>query len=75
MEYGIEPLPETLQVVNPAWRELDGQVRKQTALLSREQAQFGSLNLPIQADLQQTEALTIHFAPRGRCPSLGASGL
>ena len=62
VEYGIEPLPETLQVVNPAWRELDGQVRKQTALLSREQAQFGSLNLPIQADLQQTEALTIQKA-------------
>lgn len=62
VEYGIEPLPETIQVVNPAWRELDGQVRKQTALLSREQAQFGSLNLPIQADLQQTEALTVQKA-------------
>ena len=49
-------------MVNPAWRELDRQVRKQTALLSREQAQFGSLNLPIQADLQQTEALTIQKA-------------
>ena len=62
VEYGIEPLPETIQVVNPAWRELDGQVRKQAVLLAREQAQFGSLNLPIQADLQQTEALTVQKA-------------
>jgi len=62
VEYGIEPLPETIPVVNPAWRELDGQVRKQAVLLAREQAQFGSLNLPIQADLQQTEALTVQKA-------------
>jgi hypothetical protein len=62
VEYGIQPLPETIQVVNPAWRELDGQVRNQAGLLAREQAQFGTLNLPIQADLQQTEALTVQKA-------------
>ncbi len=56
VEYGVEPLPETLRVVNPAWRQLDRQVRQQTALLAREQAQFGELNLPVQADLEQTEA-------------------
>lgn len=56
VEYGIEPLPETIQVVNPAWRQLDSQVRKETALLAREQAQFGEWNLPVQADLEQTEA-------------------
>ena len=56
VEYGVEPLPETIRVVNPAWRQLDSQVRKETALLAREQAQFGELNLPVQADLQQTQA-------------------
>jgi len=55
VEYGIEPLPETIRVVNPAWRQLDSQVRKDTALLAREQAQFGELNLPVQADLEQTQ--------------------
>jgi hypothetical protein len=49
-------------VVNPAWRELDSQVRQQAALLAREQAQFGSLNLPAQADLPQTEALATQKA-------------
>jgi hypothetical protein len=57
VEYGVEPLPETIRVVNPAWRQLDSQVRKEAALLAREQAQFGGLNLPTQADLPQTEAL------------------
>ena len=56
VEYGVEPLPETIRVVNPAWRQLDSQVRKETALLAREQAQFGEWNLPVQADLEQTEA-------------------
>jgi Transposase protein len=56
VEYGVEPLPETLRVVNPAWRQLDSQVRKETALLAREQAQFGEFNLPVQADLEQTQA-------------------
>lgn len=62
VEYGVEPLPETLQVVNPAWRELDGQVRKQAALLTREQAQFGGLSLPAQATAQQTQVLVAQKA-------------
>jgi hypothetical protein len=62
VEYGIEPLPETITVVNPAWRELDGQVRKQVALLTREQAQFGHLSLPVQATIPETEALVAQKA-------------
>jgi hypothetical protein len=62
VEYGIEPLPETIQVVNPAWRQLDGQVRKQAALLTRQAAQFGGLNLPTQASAQQTEELVAQKA-------------
>ena len=46
VEHATEPLPDTTRVVNPAWRQLDSQVRKERALLSREQAQFGALNLP-----------------------------
>jgi hypothetical protein len=55
VEYGVEPLPDTIRLVNPAWRQLDGQVRKQAALLAREQAQFGGLNLPIQDGIEQTQ--------------------
>jgi hypothetical protein len=62
VEYGVEPLPETLQVVNPAWRQLDAQVRKQAALLTRQAAQFGGLSLPVQATVEQTEELVAQKA-------------
>jgi hypothetical protein len=45
VEYGTEPLPETTRVVNPAWRRLDSQVRREQALLQRDQAAFGALRL------------------------------
>lgn len=41
-EYGTEPLPDTTVVVNPAWRRADKVVRRQRALLSRAQAEFGA---------------------------------
>jgi hypothetical protein len=50
VEYGTEALPDTTQVVNPAWRELDSQIRRQNGLLQREVAAFGALELP--ADLE-----------------------
>src|SRR5271157_5538172 len=31
IEYGTQPLPETLVVVNPAWRRLDQSVRRERA--------------------------------------------
>ena len=44
-EYGIEPIPDTTEVVNPAWRRADAAVRRERALLSRAQAEFGALQL------------------------------
>ncbi len=39
----IEDLDETTRLVNPAYRRLDGAVRKQVAVLRRQQANFGAL--------------------------------
>jgi hypothetical protein len=50
IEYGTEPLPETTQVVNPAWRQHDQAVRRARAQLVRAQAQFGALTLPAPAE-------------------------
>lgn len=50
IEYGTEPLPETTRVVNPAWRRKDQEVRRQRALLVRDQARFGALTAPAQAE-------------------------
>jgi hypothetical protein len=59
VEHGTEPLPATTTVVNPAWRRLDTHVRRERALLVREQAQFGALNLsaaPEPAELEQWQS-------------------
>lgn len=45
VDYRIEEIPETVKVVNPEYRELDGKVRRQTALLNRKVAEFGAMNL------------------------------
>jgi len=46
IEYGTEPLPDTTLVVNPLWRAKDQAVRRERALLLREQAQFAALTAP-----------------------------
>jgi hypothetical protein len=45
IEYGTEPIPDAISVVNPAWRKLDSQVRSQTCQRHRLAAQFGALAL------------------------------
>lgn len=42
VEYGTEPVPDAIQVVNPQWRKLDSQIRSKTAQRSRWAAQFGA---------------------------------
>jgi hypothetical protein len=45
VDYRTDAVPETTRVVNPAYRALDGQVRKKVALLNRKIAEFGAINL------------------------------
>jgi hypothetical protein len=56
VEYGIEPIPDSTRVVNPAWRSLDSQVRRQQSMLVGEQARFGALQLPVEATAKETAA-------------------
>jgi hypothetical protein len=42
IEYGTEPVPDTIRVVNPAWRKLDSQIRSQTGKRNRLLVQFGA---------------------------------
>jgi len=63
VEYGTEPLPETTQVVNPAWRRLDQAVRRERAQLTRLQAQFGALSPPAAGE---AEAATHYEQEQGR---------
>jgi hypothetical protein len=45
IEYGTEPIPDAISVVNPAWRKLDSQIRSQAGQRHRLAAQFGALAL------------------------------
>jgi hypothetical protein len=55
IEYGTEPIPDAISVVNPAWRKLDSQVRSKTGQRHRLAAQFGALALsedPTESQIQ-----------------------
>jgi hypothetical protein len=45
IEYGTEPIPDAVSVVNPQWRKLDSQIRSQAGQRHRLAAQFGALAL------------------------------
>lgn len=64
IEYGTQPLPDSTRVVNPAWRSLDSEIRRQLGLCTREQAQFGALHLPSEAAAEQIAVLTEAKAQR-----------
>lgn len=45
IDYRTEVISDPIQVVNPDYRQLDGQVRSATGKLNRRLAQFGAMNL------------------------------
>lgn len=55
ISYSTEDIPDTTQVVNPAYRELDGQVRSKTGKLSRKLAKFGAMDLKGNIDPKNVE--------------------
>jgi len=56
VDYGCDGVPETTMVVNPAYRMLDGQVRKTVGRLSRKIAAFGAINLNGEIEPRKVEA-------------------
>lgn len=44
IEHGIEPIPETTRLPNPARRSLDSQIRSKNSLLTRRLTEFGALS-------------------------------
>jgi len=45
VEYATEAVPDTIRVVNPGWRKLEGQIRTKSGQLQRQLALFGELGL------------------------------
>jgi hypothetical protein len=67
IEYGTEPIPDTVPVINPAWRKLDSQIRSQAGQRHRLAAQFGALALsedPTESQVQGFQQRKGHLARR-----------
>jgi hypothetical protein len=56
VDYRYDSVPETIMVVNPAYRALDGEVRKKVGLLNRRIAEFGAINLEGEIEPAKVEA-------------------
>jgi len=56
VDYRIEAISDPIEVVNPAYRQLDGQVRSCTGKLARQMALFGDINMKESIDPEPTEA-------------------
>jgi hypothetical protein len=62
VDYSLESIPETTIVTNPAYRELDGVVRRLAAKHSRELAEFGSMHLDGDIEPKEIEAYELKKA-------------
>ena len=64
IEYGTEPVPDAIQVVNPQWRKLDSQIRSKIGQRHRQAAQFGALALsedPTNSEVQGFQQRKAHL--------------
>ncbi len=77
ISYDTEPIPDTVRVVNPARRELEGKIRARTGALSRTRAEFGGLILhepidPARVARWSTKKVALQEAIDGLDKELGA---
>jgi hypothetical protein len=56
VDYRSDNVPETIMVVNPAYRMRDGEVRKKVGLLNRRIAEFGAVTLEGEIEPAKVEA-------------------
>lgn len=75
--YDTEPIPDTVRVVNPARRELEGKIRARTGSLSRKRAEFGGLILhepiePARVERWGTKKVALQEEITGLDKELGA---
>ena len=55
IDHQIQPIDATTMVTNPAYRELEGKIKRSASLLSRQHAEFGSINLEEEVNKQNVE--------------------
>jgi len=55
IDHQTQAIDETTKVVNPAYREIEGKIKRTAAVLSRKKAEFGSINLAENLDTKNIE--------------------
>src|SRR4030042_6410218 len=55
LEYNTEPIPDTTKIVNPAYREREGNIRSVASKLARRKAGFGALILEGEIEKENIE--------------------
>lgn len=55
IDHQTQSIDETTKVINPAYREIEGKIKRNAAMLSRKQAEFGSINLAEDLDAKNIE--------------------
>lgn len=55
IDYQLEAVPDTVEVVNPRWRQLDSQVRGERAVLARKKGDFAALVLKGEIETDSVE--------------------
>jgi len=55
IEYTVEEVPDNIKVVNPKYRNLDGEVRSKAGKLNRKTALFGSMTIDGEIDPKKVE--------------------
>ena len=58
VDYATDIVPDTIMVVNPAYRTVDGRARKKIGVLNRKIAEFGAVNLEGEIEPCRVEAFT-----------------
>jgi len=56
VEYSTEDIPDTTKVVNPQYRQVDGEARKKVGLLNRLQKNFGAITFNEEIEPKKVEA-------------------
>jgi prepilin-type processing-associated H-X9-DG protein len=62
IDYQLEAVEDTTRVINPAWRELDGEVRKLAGQLKTHYQKLGSLRAPGEMSPEKTASYEAHAA-------------
>ena len=60
IDYQLEAVPDTVEVVNPRWRQLDNQVRGERAVLARKKGDFAALVLKGEIETDNVQEFLSH---------------